>query len=372
MAAHRIAFLGLIQGAGLLLSHAALGQAESRNQNEPAQSKPAVIRPGTADANLQSINDDYNRQLLQIERQRLDRLSRLAARQQPAEAALTYEQLFRLAIANNLFREAEPAAEHVLKSANTSTPIVQFLAQTTNLIAAADRGAYEESLADLRKLIAAKASGNRPAQAQAAPLDTSALLTICEAYYQRLIQGNQFEVARTAFRLVEKEADSPAVKDFCTSRLNRLQMIGKPALSIEGTDLDGKQVRLSDLKGNVVLVVFWASWCLPSSSEVAWLDQVYDTYHNRGFRVLGINLDAAASGGPKLETVMPNIRRFLLDHNVRWPNLINGTGVHDYAKAYGVAEIPSNVLISRDGLIIHLDLSRKNLDAVVAGAVDTP
>ena len=64
---------------------------------------------------------------------------------------------------------------------------------------------------------------------------------------------------------------------------------------------------------------------------------------------------------------MPNIRRFLFDHNVRWPNLVNGEGVHDYARAYGVAEIPSNVLIGRDGTVIHLDLSRKNLDAVIAG-----
>ena len=193
-------------------------------------------------------------------------------------------------------------------------------------------------------------------------LDTSALLAICEAYYQRLIQGDQFEAARNAFRLVLKESDNPAVKGFCSSRLNQLDMIGKPAPAIQGTDLDGKPVSLAELKGNVVLVVFWASWCLPSSAEVAWLDQVYSTYQKRGFRVLGINVDALQNDGPKLETVMPNIRRFLLDHNVRWPNLINGTGANDYARAYGVAEIPANVLIGRDGNVIHLDLSRKNLD----------
>ena len=63
---------------------------------------------------------------------------------------------------------------------------------------------------------------------------------------------------------------------------------------------------------------------------------------------------------------MPNIRRFLLDDNVRWPNLVNGAGVHDYAKAYGITEIPSNVLIGPDGTVIHVDLSRKNLDPVTA------
>ena len=311
---------------------------------------------------MQSINEDYARQLLQLERQRLERLGQLAARQSPKEAAETYEQLFRLAIANNLFREAEPAAQQVLKSASGSPPIIQFLARTIDIIASADRGAYDESLADLRTLIEAVSNRTRPGEAAAASLDTSALLAICEAYYQRLLQGDQFDVARKAFQLLLKESDNPAVKGFSASRLNQLDMIGKPAPAIQGTDLDGKPVSLADLKGNVVLVVFWASWCLPSSAEVAALDQVYSTYQDRGFRVVGINVDTLQSDGPKLETVLPNIRRFLLDHNVRWPNLINGTGTNDYAKAYGVTEIPSNVLIGRDGNVIHLDLSpRKNL-----------
>jgi thiol-disulfide isomerase/thioredoxin len=123
------------------------------------------------------------------------------------------------------------------------------------------------------------------------------------------------------------------------------------------------------MKGQVVLVVFWASWCVPSSAEIAWLDKAYTDYEPRGFRIVGINLDLLQKDGPKLETVMPNIKRFLVDHNVRWPNLVSGAGAQDYAAAYGVAEIPMNVLIGRDGNVIHLDLSRKNLEACVARAV---
>jgi hypothetical protein len=66
---------------------------------------------------------------------------------------------------------------------------------------------------------------------------------------------------------------------------------------------------------------------------------------------------------------MPNVRRFLIDHNVRWPNLVNGEGPRDYAAAYGVTEIPANVLIGRDGKVVHLDLSRKNLADVIARMV---
>jgi hypothetical protein len=63
---------------------------------------------------------------------------------------------------------------------------------------------------------------------------------------------------------------------------------------------------------------------------------------------------------------MPNVSRFLLDHNVRWPTLVNSSGDRDYAGAYGVTEIPANVLIGRDGVITHLDLVRKNLEPVIA------
>jgi len=85
---------------------------------------------------------------------------------------------------------------------------------------------------------------------------------------------------------------------------------------------------------------------------------------------VGINVDTLQGDRPKLEAVLPSVRRFLLENNVRWPNLVNGTGTNDYAKAYGVAEIPSNVVIGRDGTVIHLDLSpRKNLATVVGKAV---
>jgi peroxiredoxin len=369
MTCSRIAFLGLvlITSLTLTLSSAARGRPESLSQDDPAAPKPKVIRPMVAGGSVQSINEDYARQLLELERQRLERLGQLAARQSAKEAAETYEELFRLAVANNLFREAEPAAREVLKSASSLPPVIQFLARTIDIIASADRGAYDESLAELQTSIKADSKRTQPGEAA---LDTSALLAICEAYYQRLLQGDQFDVARKAFQMLFKESDNPAVKAFSAGRLNQLSMIGKPAPTIQGTDLDGKPVSLADLKGDVILVVFWASWCVPSSAEVAALDQVYSEHKARGFRVLGINVDALQGEGPKLETVLPNIRRFLLDNNVRWPNLVNGTGTTDYAKAYGVAEIPSNVLIGRDGTVIHLDLSpRKNLASVVAKAI---
>ncbi len=334
-------------------------QAVSRPQAQPAA--------GTAES-LRAINDDYNRQLLQIERQRLDRLARLAASQPPEQAAETYETLFRLAIANNLFVEADPAADRVLKASGGTSPVVRFLAETINLIAAADRGEYDQSLAELRRIVAAQKAGG-PAVAPSAVLDTPSLLLICSAYYQRVIQGERFDVARNAFQLLEQEADNPDVKDYAKHRVRQLSLIGQPAPPIQGQDIDRRPFELAQLKGDVVLVVFWASWCLPNAAEVAWLDQVYEANRGRGLHIVGINVNTLQNGGTRPEAIMPNIRRFLLEHNVRWPNLVNGNGAQDYASAYGVTELPANFLIGRDGKVIGLDLSRKNLADVVGRAV---
>jgi thiol-disulfide isomerase/thioredoxin len=333
-----MALVGLFLGTSLpftLILTAPL-RAGSPSQDDPADSKPRTLVAGESGASLQSINEDYARQLLELERQRLSRLARLAMHQPPIEASETYEQLFRLAISNNLFREAEPAAREVMKSGANSPPVVHFLARTIDIIASADRGAYEESLTELRTLLDSVSRQNRAGTPVTASLDTPALLVICEAYYQRLLQGDQFDAARKAFQLLFKEVNNPAIKDFSASRLTQLDMIGKPAPPIQGTDLDGKPLNLADWNGNVVLVVFWASWCLPCAEEVAILDHVYTTYQN----------------------------------NVRWPNLINGSGTSDYAKAYGVTEIPANVLIGRDGNVTHFGLSpRKNLASVIAKVV---
>ncbi len=141
--------------------------------------------------------------------------------------------------------------------------------------------------------------------------------------------------------------------------------MGKPAPAIRGNDIDGKLFDLASAKGKVVLVVFWASWNLPSAAEVEWLQQIAETHKAQGLQIVGINLDTAQEDGQKLETLMPNIRHFLIDNNVTWPTLVNGSGGQDYAKAFGVTEIPANVLIDRDGTVTDIDLVRKTVEDAV-------
>jgi len=352
----------LVAIASLTLSPMAPGQDTDQDKAKPPA--PKVTGSARAEETIQAIDDEHNRQVLHLEQRRLEQLGRLAARQKPALAAATYERLFRLAIAGDLFRDAEAAAGKVIEQ-GTPSPTTDALAHLVKIIAEVDRGAFEQSLQSLRKAVAESAQEHQATEVRAA-LAPGEVIGICEAYYQRLVEGNQFAIAREAFRLVLEQPYSPAVKEFLASRLKRIELVGKPAPPIQGTDLDGKVFNLADEKGKVVLVVFWASWSLPSAAQVSWLEQVQDAYHKRGLRVVGINLDAHEESGQKLETVLPSIRRFLLDYNITWPTLVNGSGDRDYAKAYGISDIPANVLIGRDGSVVQIDLSRRNLETVVS------
>lgn len=333
-----------------------LGERKGGAQGEPAES-------------IDSINEGFAKGLERLERERLQRLARLAAGQGKEDATKTYEVYLRLAIESRLYRDAEGTAERVLTTTNPSSRAFA-LAALVNLIAEADRGAYDESLASLAAAFQrARPESGGVGSAPKASLPRAARLRLAEAYYQRLLQGDRFQIARQAFQMIQTQAEDKAIKDYAENRLRQLDMIGKPAPAILGTDMDGKTVRLADLKGDVVLIVFWATWYVPGARDVADLDLVYDTYRRSGFRVLGVNLDTAQDGGEKVETVLPNIRRFLLDYNVRWPSLINGTGDRNYAEAYAVKELPANVLIGRDGTVIHRDLTRSNLERVVGKAL---
>ncbi len=66
---------------------------------------------------------------------------------------------------------------------------------------------------------------------------------------------------------------------------------GKPAPDLKLKDLDGKDVSLGDLKGKVVLVNFWATWCDPCQVEIPWLIDMEAKYGPRGFTVVGVAMD---------------------------------------------------------------------------------
>jgi thiol-disulfide isomerase/thioredoxin len=319
---------------------------------------------------VEAINARYQVELDKLERQRLAQIGELAAKQPKDTAEKTYKEYLLLAIAKGLYTEAEPVAGRLIKTSDTSTEL-RTLASLVKIVAEADRGAYDESLNSLAEAIREKGRQLNPPgkSGRDLGLTASSRAAIVEAFFQKLIRGNHYDVALKAMKLVAANAESEAVRELAAVRIKRLEMVGRAAPSIAGVDLDGKPFRLEDTKGDVVLVVFWATWCLPVAQEIPWLEETYRTYHDRGFRIVGIDVDADQAGATDPKSVLASVRRFVVEYNIPWPTLINGQGDKDLTRAYSIAEIPANVLIGRDGKVIHLDLSGQKLDTAVSAAI---
>ncbi len=103
----------------------------------------------------------------------------------------------------------------------------------------------------------------------------------------------------------------------------------------------GAAVKLSDLRGQAVLVNLWASWCPPCRAEMKSIENAYQEYRDQGFTVLGVNMTYQDA---PLE-VMP----FVEAQGLTFPILLDETG--EMAKAYELRSLPSSYFIRRDGII---------------------
>jgi thiol-disulfide isomerase/thioredoxin len=315
---------------------------------------------GDGPAERKAIHDDYKAKLGQAERERIARLTELAARQREPESDATYRELFLFAVTTDHYREAEPAAERLLAT-GTADHAVDTLAHLVNLIAEADKGEFDKSMVSLKAFLAADRSRNPPPP----EFRTGTLLTVGEAYYHRLVRGNRFDLAKTLCELVIAQAENPVIRGHFEARLRKLALLGQPAPPIEGPDADGTIVKLADSRGKVVLVGFWATWCAPCVEEIPFVTALLDEFGSKGLVVIAVDVDATGEPGKTVESITPLVRRFLLENRVRWPSLFSDPAGRDLTKAYAVVEIPSNVLIGRDGKIVRFDLRGAELrDAI--------
>ncbi len=144
--------------------------------------------------------------------------------------------------------------------------------------------------------------------------------------------------------------------------LKRVQ-IGQPAIDFTMNDTTGKPVTLSSLKGTILLVDFWASWCGPCRAENPNVVKAYAGFHKKGFDVLGVSFDRKKDRWEKA----------IKDDNLTWTHVSdllywgNAAG-----KLYGISSIPSNVLLDKDQKIIGRNLRGTALIAKLTELLGPP
>jgi peroxiredoxin len=115
-----------------------------------------------------------------------------------------------------------------------------------------------------------------------------------------------------------------------------------PAPPFTLSELDGQSASLSQYKGQVVMLNFWATWCGPCQQEMPLLEQMYRKYKPAGFTLIGVNVDKDA----------PPVKQLLERKPVSFPVLLDPAS--QVSKAYHVDEMPSTVLIDRKGNVRFL------------------
>ncbi len=116
--------------------------------------------------------------------------------------------------------------------------------------------------------------------------------------------------------------------------------VGTSAPEFELATQDGKTVRLSNLKGKIVYLDFWASWCGPCRASFPWMNDMQAKYGAQGLQVVGVNLDATPEDARKFLAQVPASFQIAYDPKGATP------------RAYGVKGMPTSLLIDRDGKVI--------------------
>ncbi|MBI3188343.1 MAG: TlpA family protein disulfide reductase [Gammaproteobacteria bacterium] len=124
----------------------------------------------------------------------------------------------------------------------------------------------------------------------------------------------------------------------------------QPAPNFTLKSNSGKNIKLSELRGQVVLLNFWASWCGPCRTEMPLLVKIHDKYKGMGFTVLGVNVEEDSAPAKSIITKT----------KISFPVLFDQT--NSVSKLYNVSAMPSTVLIDRDGNMRYLHEGYKSGD----------
>jgi len=124
--------------------------------------------------------------------------------------------------------------------------------------------------------------------------------------------------------------------------------IGEPAPDFVASTLDGKEFELRELRGKIVLLHFWATWCGPCIAELPNLQRAHKEFSRDGeFVVVGISLDNSKDA----------VREFAAKRSIPWLQIVLGPAEQNpVAKEYNVSGVPATFLIGRDGKVVARDI----------------
>ena len=179
----------------------------------------------------------------------------------------------------------------------------------------------------------------------------------------RLTQAQALEVYEPArARQLYQEfltGQDPDLVAAARSSLEAMELRTKP-LELSFTATDGRKIDMSDLRGKVVLLDFWATWCPPCVAEAPELVETYQKYHERGLEIIGISLDQNREA----------LEKFTKENGMTWPQYFDGKGWdNDLAQRFKIQSVPTLWLFGKDGKLADASARGERLHSLIENAL---
>ena len=214
------------------------------------------------------------------------------------------------------------------------------------------RNATSDNETNMAVTLAALEKGARGLQKEfpKRPEIAGLLLSVAQGW----LENSQVEKSRALGREVGDGATDEEVKGNAQELLKKIERVGKP-LGLKFTAIDGRAIDLEKLKGQVVLIDFWATWCGPCMAELPKVKAAYEKLHPRGFEILGISFDREKDALEKL----------VAKEKLPWPQCFDeGEEGKKLGDEFGITGIPTMWLVDRKGALRELNARENRAEKV--------